>query len=207
MPVDVAYAYLADPRNRPEWQSSLRARRRCSTTASPAWGCAGATSPARASKPEMVITEMQRGIRWAETGTWRAIEAELVLDFSPRISSERTGCLVVASFGVHGRGLLRPVGWGATLGRPARGARRPETCGEDPRRPGGGLMGRIVGLVLAVLMVLVGVLWTLQGLDVIKGSSMSGQHYWALVGPALAGFGLALGIVAFRGARPPGGRR
>jgi hypothetical protein len=62
-------------------------------------------------------------------------------------------------------------------------------------------MGRVVGLVLAVLMVLVGLLWTLQGLDVIKGSSMSGQRYWATVGPALAGFGLALGIVVLRGVR------
>ncbi len=62
-------------------------------------------------------------------------------------------------------------------------------------------MGRIIGLVLSVLMVVVGVIWTLQGLDVIKGSSMSGQEYWAVVGPALAGFGLALGIVAWRGTR------
>lgn len=59
-------------------------------------------------------------------------------------------------------------------------------------------MARIIGLVLSGLMIVVGVLWTLQGLNLVKGSSMSGQEYWAVVGPALAGFGLALGIVALR---------
>ena len=62
-------------------------------------------------------------------------------------------------------------------------------------------MGRIIGLALSALMLAVGVLWTLQGLDVIKGTSMSGQDYWAVVGPAIAGFGLALGIVSLRGRR------
>jgi hypothetical protein len=59
-------------------------------------------------------------------------------------------------------------------------------------------MGRIIGLVVGALMIVVGVIWTLQGLDILKGSSMSGVEYWAVVGPALAGFGLALGIVALR---------
>jgi hypothetical protein len=63
------------------------------------------------------------------------------------------------------------------------------------------MMGRLVGLVLAALMVVVGVLWTLQGLGYVGGSSMSGVQFWALVGPALAGFGLALGIVVLRGRR------
>jgi hypothetical protein len=62
-------------------------------------------------------------------------------------------------------------------------------------------MLRIVVLVLSVLMVVVGVIWTLQGLDVIKGSAMSGQQYWAVVGPALAGLGVGLGIVGLRGGR------
>jgi len=64
-------------------------------------------------------------------------------------------------------------------------------------------MARVIGLVLSALMIAVGVLWTLQGLDIIKGSSMSGVQYWAVVGPALAGFGIALGFVVLRG---PGSR-
>ena len=67
-------------------------------------------------------------------------------------------------------------------------------------------MGRVVVLVIAALMVVLGVLWTLQGLDVLKGSSMSGVRFWAEVGPALAGLGVALAIVGLRppGRRPPG---
>jgi hypothetical protein len=59
-------------------------------------------------------------------------------------------------------------------------------------------MGRVVVLALAALMVAVGLLWTFQGLGYVKGSSMTGVEAWAVVGPALAGFGIALGIVASR---------
>jgi hypothetical protein len=60
-------------------------------------------------------------------------------------------------------------------------------------------MGRVIGLVVAFVMVAAGVVWTLQGLDVLGGSSMSGQHFWAIVGPAVAGLGIALGIVVLTG--------
>jgi hypothetical protein len=51
---------------------------------------------------------------------------------------------------------------------------------------------RWVWLILGVLAVLVGVVWTLQGLNVLKGSGMSGQPMWAIIGPILAIIGLAL---------------
>ena len=47
-------------------------------------------------------------------------------------------------------------------------------------------------------MVAVGLLWTFQGLGYIKGSAMTGVEFWAVLGPALAGFGVALAIVALR---------
>jgi hypothetical protein len=57
-------------------------------------------------------------------------------------------------------------------------------------------MGRALGLVAAVLMVLLGGLWTLQGLGYVGGgSSMTGSDTWAIVGPVVAGLGVALGIV------------
>lgn len=62
-------------------------------------------------------------------------------------------------------------------------------------------MGRLLGLAASGLMVVVGVVWTLQGLNYLTGSPMSGVQYWAVVGPALAGFGIALGIVSLRGRR------
>ena len=56
-------------------------------------------------------------------------------------------------------------------------------------------MGRALGLALGILMLLVGGLWTLQGLGYVGGSSMTGSDTWALIGPAVAGLGLALVIV------------
>ena len=51
---------------------------------------------------------------------------------------------------------------------------------------------RWVWLILGVLAVLVGIVWTLQGLNVLKGSGMSGNTLWAIIGPILAIVGLAL---------------
>ena len=62
-------------------------------------------------------------------------------------------------------------------------------------------MGRVVGLALSALMVVAGVVWTLQGLGYLEGSPMTGSELWAVVGPAVAGFGLALAIVVLRGRR------
>ena len=59
-------------------------------------------------------------------------------------------------------------------------------------------MGRVIVLALSVLMIAVGTLWTFQGLGYIKGSSMTGEETWAVIGPAFAGFGVALAIVAGR---------
>ena len=47
-------------------------------------------------------------------------------------------------------------------------------------------MGKVLALAAGVLMFAVGLLWTLQGLDYVGGSSMSGQDQWAVIGPAVA---------------------
>jgi hypothetical protein len=54
--------------------------------------------------------------------------------------------------------------------------------------------GRVLGLGAAVVMVLLGGLWTLQGLGYVGGSSMTGSQTWAVVGPLVAGLGVALAI-------------
>jgi hypothetical protein len=52
---------------------------------------------------------------------------------------------------------------------------------------------------LGVLMVLVGLIWTLQGLGVLQSSSpMTGVTLWALIGPVVAFVGV---IVVARAAR------
>jgi hypothetical protein len=57
---------------------------------------------------------------------------------------------------------------------------------------------RIVLVVLGVLLVLVGVLWTLQGVGLVGGSVMSGVTLWAIVGPVVALGGVLLLVVARR---------
>lgn len=54
--------------------------------------------------------------------------------------------------------------------------------------------GRRARLVLGILLVLVGLVWTLQGLGYLAGSVMTGVTFWAVVGPivALIGVGLVL---------------
>ena len=53
-------------------------------------------------------------------------------------------------------------------------------------------------LVLGALLVVVGGVWTFQGLGYLKGSPMTGVDTWAMIGPVVAGLGVALVIVAAR---------
>ena len=57
---------------------------------------------------------------------------------------------------------------------------------------------RFVLIVIGVLGVLLGALWTLQGLGVVGGSSMTGDSLWAIIGPIVAVVGL---LVLLYGAR------
>lgn len=50
---------------------------------------------------------------------------------------------------------------------------------------------RIGGVIVGVVLVLLGALWTLQGSNVLAGSVMSGHSQWLYTGIAL----LALGVV------------
>ena len=53
----------------------------------------------------------------------------------------------------------------------------------------------VVGGVLAIL----GLLFTLQGTDVIRGSGMSGTTFWTIAGPVLIVVGLAMATIGLRG--------
>ena len=53
-------------------------------------------------------------------------------------------------------------------------------------------------VALGAVMVLVGAVWTLQGLGYLEGSPMTDQSIWAILGPLLAGLGLGLVVVAAR---------
>ncbi len=60
---------------------------------------------------------------------------------------------------------------------------------------------KAVAIGLGALMFLVGLVWTLQGLGYLEGSSMTGEDTWAIIGPLVAGLGVALVWVAARGRR------
>ena len=57
---------------------------------------------------------------------------------------------------------------------------------------------RALGIAFGVLMVLTGAVWTLQGLGYLEGSPMTDQTIWAILGPLVAGLGVALVIVTVR---------
>ena len=57
---------------------------------------------------------------------------------------------------------------------------------------------RIALNIVAALMVLAGVIWFLQGINVLPGSFMTGQIRWAVYG----GIAFAAGIALFLGNRP-----
>jgi len=52
---------------------------------------------------------------------------------------------------------------------------------------------KVLWIVIGLLAVVAGAIWTLQGLDVLGGSAMSGDSTWAIVGPIVA----VLGMIGF----------
>jgi hypothetical protein len=66
------------------------------------------------------------------------------------------------------------------------------------------LMTRWVGPVVGALLVLLGGLWTLQGVGVVGGSFMTGSRLWLVIGLILVVAGVAL--LLRLGRRPRGVR-
>ncbi len=56
-------------------------------------------------------------------------------------------------------------------------------------------------VAVGVILVVVGLVWTLQGLGVLGGSVMSGSSLWAIIGPIVVLVGLALIGIAIAAAR------
>jgi predicted anti-sigma-YlaC factor YlaD len=54
------------------------------------------------------------------------------------------------------------------------------------------------GMVAVVL----GALWTLQGMGVVAGSVMSGETVWTIIGPIVCLIGVVLIVIAMRARRP-----
>ena len=58
----------------------------------------------------------------------------------------------------------------------------------------------VLQLVGGILLIAVGLVWTLQGIGVLGGSAMTGSMMWAIIGPILAIVGIYL-VVRWRKAR------
>jgi hypothetical protein len=62
---------------------------------------------------------------------------------------------------------------------------------------------RIIWLILGAIALIVGIIWTLQGLNILGGSVMSGNTTFAIVGPIIGIVGLILVVVGVRQGRAP----
>jgi hypothetical protein len=62
---------------------------------------------------------------------------------------------------------------------------------------------RWVLIIVGALMLVTGLVWTLQGLNVLGGSAMSGVALWAVIGPIVAVAGVVLVGLAVRRGRLP----
>jgi uncharacterized protein YndB with AHSA1/START domain len=101
VPREVAFDYLVDPRNRPEWQSSLKGV--SSVDGEPRVGQTWLDETKPGLDAAMRTTELVRPSHWSETGTWRFVRADLTLD----LEETPTGCSVAYRFRIHALG---PVG-------------------------------------------------------------------------------------------------
>lgn len=104
VPLEVAFDYLVDPHNRPEWQSSLR-RVEAVDAGEPRVGQRWVDVTTPGLRPQMETTILDRPNTWTEVGSWHGIDAILTLDFV----AEGPGALVTPTFRVRGSGVVRPL--------------------------------------------------------------------------------------------------
>ena len=98
---ETAFDYLSDPRRRPEWQSSLR--RVSAVDGEPRVGQTWVDETKVGIKPRLRTTELDRPVRWSESGAWRFVRADLTLD----LAETPTGCAVGYRLRIHALG---PIG-------------------------------------------------------------------------------------------------
>ena len=99
MTAEVAFRYLADPRNRPEWQSSLLSVE-VPPGEEPHLGQTWSETTAVGVRPHLETTVFAPFREWAETGHWRGVTATLALHFTDITG----GCRVHARGEVSGQG-------------------------------------------------------------------------------------------------------
>ncbi len=61
---------------------------------------------------------------------------------------------------------------------------------------------RVAVMIFGGLIFLIGIVWTLQGIDVLQGSVMTGDPFWAIVGIVLVIVGPILVYLGWRRGTP-----
>lgn len=98
-----AFGYLADPRNRPQWQSSLRrVVLEEPEEPEPRLGQRWTDVTKVGIRPRLTTTRYEPPLAWAERGTWRGVSADLELTFA----AVGEGCEVGVHVEVRGRGVM-----------------------------------------------------------------------------------------------------
>ena len=106
VPAQVAFDYLVQPRNRPEWQSSLRGVEAVDGEPRAGQTWTDVTRPGL--RPAMRTDILERPRLWSESGTWRFVRADLTLRFD---DVGDAACDVHYRFRIHALG---PLGLAAT---------------------------------------------------------------------------------------------
>lgn len=116
LPVSSAslYDYLADPRNRPQWQSSLR-RVEAITELAPRVGAEWYDLTWPGLRAHLWISRAEPPAVWAEEASWRGLRASLELRFH---AEGRHGTRVEAEVEVRGRGAWDRLARAAGLAAP-----------------------------------------------------------------------------------------
>jgi hypothetical protein len=96
----VAFTYLVEPRNRPEWQASLLSVRLDDRDARPAVGLTWQDTTVVGIKPRLEITHLEPYRLFAERGRWGGVGGVLVL----RFVGTGAGCRVTADGHLEGSG-------------------------------------------------------------------------------------------------------
>lgn len=104
-PAADVFGYLGDPRNRAQWQSSLR--RVEPSDVEPGPGATWTDVTVAGVNPRMRIVTWQPDDVWAEAGEWHGVSAYLRLDLRPVTTPDGEQTDVAVSLALRGRGLWR----------------------------------------------------------------------------------------------------
>lgn len=124
-PPEVVFTYLAEPRNRPEWQATLVSVKLGDRDDEPHIGMVWTDQTMAGIKPRLELTDLQPFKRFAESGTWRGVTGVLMMTFT----GTPTGSRIVVSGHVEGVGPWK-------LPARAAGLVAARSIGSDLRRAG-----------------------------------------------------------------------